>query len=463
MQPAKHQPETLLDPFIPVAFWMLTMMVIFNVKGVLVGGTTGYWLVIAIQSLCCLLLTGLVRVRLSQALGMPGALVLGMVASYLSIGLIVSHITGVEVRVDLGRQLKVCTVPFLMIPAIALGIHAILERMEVEAFLKSMLRILTVSCILILLSPILHSHNVLALNERALDYSDKFRLVGTFLNPNEAGLVGCLTAVLALAFLHNARRPHVLGYLSLTVGSLATLGSLSRTAIISWVVILIFFLLLNGRGNRRRLLLSLLLLLSALTVVGAIIVQNTNPGKILQSGEELRRITETVEFVSGKRFDDTVLAGRKTLWKLGWRQVLESPIVGHGLGRLRVMDDAPFQWWTGRRLGVHNMYLMLVGEAGIVPLSLYLLYLFSLLRLRWILSGSLARDVIVGWAIVVALSSFTSHNLLALWTVSFVFGVSCAMTAALMEAWSPSLRCSRTAPNWTSSTAPTPLASSART
>ncbi len=434
MQLTRRQPETLLDSFVSVVFWMLIVMVLLNVKGLFPTGTNGYLLIIATQSICCLLLAGLVHVRLSQALGTPGALLLGAVASYLLIGLTVSIVTGAELRVDLDRYLKNYAFPLPMIAAAALGGRAILHRVEIETFLKSLLLILTASSILILLSPILISLDVLPRNVNYYQFTYSIRLVGTFLDPTSAGFISCLTAVWALAFLCNSGRPRVLGYMSLFAGFGATLGSLSKTAIISFAASLIFFLLLNGHGGRG----PILLWLGALILIGAIILQTTGLNRFLQDPQARQRLVEVTQFVSGKMIDDDVLTGRGELWKLGLRKALQSPIVGQGSGRLHNMVGAPFGT-NNKPLGTHNMYLLLVGEAGILPLSLYLLYLFSLLRLRWTVPKTLARDAIVSSTILIGLLSFTSDHLLNLWFFPCLCGLTCAMTATLMEGRRPNL------------------------
>ena len=117
------------------------------------------------------------------------------------------------------------------------------------------------------------------------------------------------------------------------------------------------------------------------------------------------------------------------MWELGLSQALESPLVGHGLGRMYLLDGAPFYESQDVQGSVHNAYLLLFGEAGIVPLSLYLLYLFSLLRLRWAAPKSLSRDAIVGWTIIVVLQGMVFHQLFQLGIYTFIGGVMCAMAA----------------------------------
>ena len=70
---------------------------------------------------------------------------------------------------------------------------------------------------------------------------------------------------------------------------------------------------------------------------------------------------------------------RPLLWRLGFQKAMEAPVFGHGLEALAYMDGAPIAH-HGRPLGTHNLYLTLLGEAGIVPLLLFLSAIVLLLR-----------------------------------------------------------------------------------
>ena len=120
---------------------------------------------------------------------------------------------------------------------------------------------------------------------------------------------------------------------------------------------------------------------------------------------------------------------RPVLWRLGLEKAMEAPVLGHGFGALEYLDDAP-TGHHGKPLGPHNLYLMLLGEAGIVPLLLFVSAIVLLLRAQWGAPKSLARDATVAWVIVIALYGMTFQHLLGIGAFMFLAGLSVAAGAA---------------------------------
>ena len=131
------------------------------------------------------------------------------------------------------------------------------------------------------------------------------------------------------------------------------------------------------------------------------------------------------------RFGAT-LERRVRLWRIGLDRFLESPVVGNGIHTLLHMEGAPAAY-TGAPADVHNLYLLLAGEAGLVPLALYLGFLRSLLRLHWTAPRSPAADTVVGWTIVLVLTGAANHVLLTLGVSMFLAGLACALAAEVRE------------------------------
>lgn len=123
------------------------------------------------------------------------------------------------------------------------------------------------------------------------------------------------------------------------------------------------------------------------------------------------------------------LAIRWGLAKGGLDLFLESPFIGNGIYKLHYLSADTINY-LGEMEGVHNVYLMLAGEAGLVPLLLYLLFLCSLARLLWVAPKSPTRDVIVFWVAIIACFSMVFQHLLTLGASMFLIGLCCALEPA---------------------------------
>ena len=123
---------------------------------------------------------------------------------------------------------------------------------------------------------------------------------------------------------------------------------------------------------------------------------------------------------------------RLLLWRLGFEKAMEAPLFGHGLGALTILDTAPIGH-KGTPVGVNNLYLIFLGEAGIVPALLFILSIMLLLRSQWTAPKSLARDTAAGWVIAIALHGLTSPHVLLVAAAMFLAGLSVAMSAARDE------------------------------
>ena len=116
---------------------------------------------------------------------------------------------------------------------------------------------------------------------------------------------------------------------------------------------------------------------------------------------------------------------RLLLWRLGFEKAMEAPALGHGFGALKYLDGVP-TGHDGRPRDAHNLYLRLVGEAGVIPLLLFVSALVLLLRAQWGAPKSLARDATVTWVIAIALYGMTFQHLLGVGAFMFLAGLSVA-------------------------------------
>ena len=96
-------------------------------------------------------------------------------------------------------------------------------------------------------------------------------------------------------------------------------------------------------------------------------------------------------------------SGRSDLWRVGWQVFTSHPLAGVGIGNFEVVESH----YTLRpgaisRIGylvdvphlVHNTYLQLLAETGVIGLALYLLVLVFCVRSTW---SAIQRFESIGW------------------------------------------------------------------
>ena len=408
-----------LDRLVTGAFWGLAALSLLNPNGLIrmwIGVDRG---VSSVMLLCCLLaLAGLLRSRPREALGTPGALILGCLASYLGIGILVAIANGTALQSQSDWHLVRYAGAVLVILAAAVGGHVVWRRIGGERLLAGVLVILTVSCALMLTSPWLW--NILQDPPR----EGVYRFFGSYADPNEAGTVACITVVLAMALLRCGGH-RLLGYGALVVAAVAVVGTFSRTALVV-IPVLVLGAILVSRGAERRRVANAALVVA---LVGAGVALNLDAN--LFQERQVARLYSVVDAFAPEGRDQLSLANRIPLWQLALDHALESPLYGNGLGRLHELEGA---WYNerGDLLGAHNHYLILWGEAGFLPLALFVAFLAAAFLAGFRRgSESWALGAVSGWALVLTMFTMTFHSILPLRATNFIIGLSCAVMASL--------------------------------
>ena len=414
------------DRVVRVAFWTLGVLCLLNLNDL-----ARMWIGVdrafsELMLLCCvLMLAGLWRTAPREALRTPGALILSCLVSYVGIGMLVAIVNGTALQTEATWYLTRHLSSALVIAATAIGGRVMWERIGGERLLLGVLVLLTGSCTLMLASPWLVDIFRNAPNEGA------YRFFGSFSDPNEAALVACFAIVASLALMRRGRN-YLLIYGALIVALAALVGTFSRTAVIALPVLALSALLITRGGERLR-------------VMGGIVVTvlimwgvRANLDASLFDERQLARWRSLVEFVGASSPSDLPIAGRVALWRLAGDRALESPVLGHGLGSFHALEGA---WYNseGVLMGAHNQYLILLGEAGILPTLLFAAFLavalcagFRYARASW------ASSMVSGWALVLIIFSLAFHGVLTQRASNFIIGLSCAVMAGC--AWDGRVR-----------------------
>ena len=405
-----------------LAFWLMAAMVLTN--GATIPVFTGLvgmraWPIMLPVLFVYLFLASLAfRVPLRWALGAPGFLIVAGLASHLLIG---SFMAAGAASFPYENLLQYGYF-IAAIVATAVGGSLVLRRAGIERLAIGCLVILGLTNSLTLASPVLVEFS-------SFVHRDAYhRFAGIFYDPNDAGYMGCLAVALALALLASHGWQRSLAGAVLILGAVATILSFSKTSLLVLGLLSFFFLMPSRRLSKIPFIVWIIVTSITGVVAFVIIVPDRVPFLPPNQIDLLLSITETL-LKPGVEGD----FNRQDLWRIALSRIAESPVSGNGLGeffRLTVSGCGADQI---EPCGVHNLYLLFLGEAGVVPLALFLLFLGSVLWERLRSGPSIAANAAAGWTLTLAVHAVTAHHLPRTIWGGFVVGLICAMAAYAAE------------------------------
>ena len=407
-----------------LAFFFLAVATLASLNGASNMMFDTGWHVTLGLACCSAYLCAAVRVPFAQCLGIPGLLILATLAAYLWIGGAVVALTGGSLQGNI-VVLRVVLAAALIVAA-ALGAAAALQRMDADRLLLLILYIQGAACVAMLLTPFLVDH-VYSLSSRLwhVEAHATYRLLGTFVNPNEAGIATCQAVVTALALAGSGKHMKVASLVFL-IAFVAAVLTFSRTAILALSAVCLFFLCSVGVARVSKF---------ALTVAAGLVGVATAAFLTFFSLTDPRQLERLTSLIDGSSDIRTAWLWPKTL-----SQIAASPLFGHGI----TLDHAiavTNRCTAATVCAPHNAYLMLWREAGIVPSTLLLLFVFAMFYGGVKIRHSSARGVVVGWAIVFGVHSLTSDGVFYSTSHAFIIGLSCALMCGIR--WSESTPQSR--------------------
>lgn len=273
---------------------------------------------------------------------------------------------------------------------------------QLLAYLRILAIILVFACILVPLSLIYRQYLMFP----PLEITRGF---GLFANPNEAGVVSCFTIALLL-FLYRQTK-EIRFIVSIIVPIIGVLASFSKTAIFIMGIIFIAYSVL-GKSKYS----FILIVISSITVTSFLI--NMNVDGLVNIGFtslQAQRLNQVAEIIFTGQINATTTTSRTLLWEFGFNEFVSSPYIGQGMGMLHKMDyitDA-----LGNPQGVHNMYLMLLGESGTVPIFIILtslIYGFSSSAVKFFDTQEPKFLFAAMIFLIVIIDGMASHHLLSI-------------------------------------------------
>ncbi|WP_179319866.1 O-antigen ligase family protein [Winogradskyella helgolandensis] len=227
----------------------------------------------------------------------------------------------------------------------------------------------------------------------ALLFTSKFgRYSGFYMAPNEAGFI-CIVGYATTYGLKN-KKAKLLGQFIFTLAGLLTF---SRTFIVIWLLINVISLKISFKNIR---IFGLgFLIISSLFFIDSVVGLN-NP-----RFEQMKSIISNDGSVSSEELNED---SRADTWAIFYDQILDSPLIGNGYGTFS---------GKGGYIGVHNTYLAVLGEAGILPFILFVLYMGYLISMSIIYFNK--KPNLIMQMIGLSLFLMANHNFFTFYYVSF--------------------------------------------
>ncbi|MFP4846801.1 O-antigen ligase family protein [Winogradskyella sp. PE311] len=222
--------------------------------------------------------------------------------------------------------------------------------------------------------------------------SDFGRYAGFYLNANVAGFI-CITGYATTYGLKNINLK-LIGQFLFTLAGLLTF---SRTFIVIWLLINVISLKISIKNIR---IFGLgFLIIGTLFFIDEVVGLN-NP-----RFDQLKAAVSS-EGVSSEEISED---SRADTWARFYDDILEAPLIGNGYGS--------FSGKEGHGLGVHNSYLMVIGEAGILPFFLFVSYIGYLMVMSLFYFNK--KPNLIMQTIALSLFLLANHNFFTFYYVSF--------------------------------------------
>ncbi|TDU40010.1 O-antigen ligase-like membrane protein [Gelidibacter sediminis] len=211
----------------------------------------------------------------------------------------------------------------------------------------------------------------------AMLFQDGFgRYSGLYLNPNGAGFI-CIIGY-CLSFDITKRNLQILGQFIFTLAGITTF---SRTFIILWLLVSTISILANRKNT-----------LNFVFGLGAIVIAYSLATFMQLNTTRFNAFENLLNSDTNSTAQAIIQEdSRMDTWSQYYSMILDRPLLGNGYQVMSGLDS--------RKQGVHNTFLMVLGESGIIPflliVTIYLYLLLSSIKYLHIASHKLMLSIVL--------------------------------------------------------------------
>jgi O-antigen ligase len=259
------------------------------------------------------------------------------------------------------------------------------------------------------------------------------RTLGFFGNPNETGLQANLTLILGFYLFLNKKIPLLVLFLFIGTSITAAIYSFSKMAMIISGINIVFFFSYLGVASFKlsrlvRFRIVSLLVLSFIFVTFVLIPYSINFYNNLEDSQKIR-IDNTIALVVERRLDNETTSNRTGVAMEAIELIRKNPVIGYGLRTFGYGHLFSVQY------GVHNNYLKVYGEAGIVAFLLFLLLIFHLIYAAFFKVSPPDSYIILAFIGTFMVVSMASHTTLSRKFIMPLFGLLYVLIQYNSKTW----------------------------
>jgi O-antigen ligase len=295
------------------------------------------------------------------------------------------------------------------------------SREQMNKYLNILIVIALVGSLITIFSPFLGFYQSGFFIDSTVNSGGLTRPAGLYMNPNPAGFHAVSTLLLVISLLFRTKTSRILVFLLIIISLISAFITLSKGAILMSLIVIFsymffgiaFYRKLLSTSRKSFLIIGSLIIFSFIQFITFLIAQFSQLGEFEQI-----RLKQIVDLLGGKVNAETTTT-RTDLASIGLEWISESPILGWGFGA--------FHYFREGSAGVHNMFLMLIGESGFVPLLLYIsFFLFGIYKsIR--LKNMEYRFICLTFFLFTLFFANGNHNLFDNYEIGFLFGFICAL------------------------------------
>ena len=393
-------------------FWILAVLTICNLNGVtqmLTGTSQIMSPLIFFSSIGCIITC---RGGFNQYLEGPGKWFFGFFFAYLGLGILASFANDSKGLAN-GIAINLPT-PFIVMAGAACSWTFIRNNRKDELF-SGLFLISLVATLSIFFSKYLSRLFI-------IDYKVAYRASGFFREPNEGGMMACLCLMLAFVMLRQSKNRKLM-FVLIGVIYLACFLTFSKTAAVSLIFLTLGQLLII-RGLKAELQINIVLL--GIVLAGACYwIVSYGLDLVDWNIGQRKRIMEVNALMTQGEISEETTTGRTIIWKYAFNLILESPVIGWGLGT--------FSRMKGLGMGSHNTFLLILGESGIGPILLFLMFLSVMGATAIKCKDKLVRLFVLEFMLILMTASMSLHTILSRRFFTFFLGCCFGLLAGYRQ------------------------------